>query len=60
MVEHQPGYQRRENFIGKGNLKHRRIVGTHVRIMPAAELDRKSLADRDAELLWNGLVVSGS
>lgn len=60
MIEHEPGYQRREDFLGKSNLKHRRIVGTHPSIVPAAELDRKSFADPDAELLRNEFVVVGS
>src|SRR5580698_2446597 len=54
MVEHEPGNQRGEDFIGKSNLKHRRIVGTYPRIMPAAELYRKPLADPNPKLLCNG------
>src|ERR1700733_3475750 len=54
MVQHEPRYQCREDLVGKSNLKHRRIVGTDLCIVPAAELYREPLADPDAELLRDG------
>ena len=36
VIEHQPGYQRGEDLLGKGDLKHGAIVRADLRVMPVA------------------------
>jgi len=53
MIEHQPRYQRREDILGKGDLKHRTIMRADLRVVPAAQPDHEALADPVAQLLRN-------
>src|SRR6516225_6373609 len=43
MIEHQPGYQGREDLLGKGDLKHRPIMRADSRLVPSCRAERRSV-----------------